>query len=402
MLDKQFFQDEQFHPYLTHNFLLFRAHRGQPEGDEIYKKFSVRATPTVMVVNADGREIDRVLGYGPPPEKFKDTLEKSYTGENTLLHLMQAYEKNPADLSVLAQLAKKYRSNYAFDKMAEFAQKILSQPEMAKQIKLPWGKDNSEVSAYEFAKFASTDAGPEAVLAAATEFPQSQYLDEVFGEFWRSLLNKDQQGKALEVFDKLIVKFPDNTALVASYLTYCIRSKSNFDRGIELANRIYKAKDGKVDFDFARSYADALIEKGETQKIEHIAQQLIKNNPDKAIDIEMQIGFLYQGKKQYDHAFKTFESVIKNHPDYYPALYYIGRTAAVSGTNLDRGIQCLKEYLQHEPLENQPTWANAHFRLGMIYDHKGDKIAAQNAYEAALKLDPSYDEAKQALEKLKK
>lgn len=401
MLDKQFFSDENFHPYLTQNFLLFRAHRGTPEGEEIYKKLLVRATPTVMVVTTDGREIDRVLGYDPPPEKFKDTLEKTYHSENTMLNLMQAYEKDPADVAVLARLAEKYRVNYAFEKMAEFSQHILKQPERARQTMLPFGKDSAEISAYEFARFAATYSGTDAVLEFATEFPNSHYLDEVFGGFWRSLLNKDQFEKANQAFEQLILKFPENPALVSSYLTYCVRSKTNYDRGIELADRLYKAKDGKVDLDFARSYAEILMEKGETQKIEHIAQELIKNNPDKAIDIEMQVGYLYQGKKQYDHAFKTFESIVKHHPDYYPALYQIGRTAVFSGTNLDRGLECLKNYLKYEPLEDQPTWANAHFRLGMIYEHKEDKDAAQKAYKAALKLDPSYEDAKKALDKLK-
>ncbi len=108
-----------------------------------------------MVVTTAGREIDRVLGYDPPPEKFKDTLEKTYHGENTFLNLMQAYEKDPADVAVLAHLAEKYRSNFIFDRMAEFSQKILTQPEKAKLIMLPFGKDNAEVSAYEFARFAA-------------------------------------------------------------------------------------------------------------------------------------------------------------------------------------------------------------------------------------------------------
>ena len=401
MLDKQFYQDEQFHPYLTQNFLLFRAYRGTPEGDEIFKKFAVRATPTDMIATTDGREIDRVLGYDPPPEKYKDRLEEAYQGKYTFLNLTEAYEKDPNNIAVLARLAEKYRSNYIFDKMAEYSAKILKQPEQAKQVMLPFGKDGAEVSAYEFAMFANTYSGPDAVLEFATEFPNSNYLDEVFGDFWRSLLNKDQSEKANQVFEQLILKFPENPALVSSYLTYCVRSKTNYDRGIELADRVYKAKDGKVDLDFARSYADILMEKGETQKIEHLTQELVQNNLDKAIDIEMQVGYLYQGKKQYDNAFNTFESVVKRHPDYYPALYQIGRTAAFSGTNLDRGIECLKLYLQHTPADDQPTWANAHFRLGALYEHKGDKSAAQSEYEAALKLDPSYGDAQKALDKLK-
>lgn len=401
MLDKQFYQDEQFHPYLTQNFLLFRAYGSTPEGDEIYKKFSVRATPTVMIAMADGREIDRVLGYDPPPEKFKEQLEQAYHGENTFLNLTQAYEKDPNDLAVLARLAEKYRSNYIFDKMAEYSAMILKQPEQAKQIILPFGKDKAEVSAYEYARFAATYSGPDAVLQFANEFPNSDYLDDVFGDFWRSLLNKDQSERANQVFEQLILKFPDNPSLVSSYITYCVRSKTNYDRGIELADRIYKAKEGKVDFDFALSYVGLLIETGDIKKVQSITEEIIKNNPDREKDFRMQLGFQFQEKKNYEMAFKNFESFVEDHPDYYPAFYQIGRTAVFSGTNLDRGIACLNKYLQHEPEDGQPTLPNAHWRLGLIYEHKGDKESAQKAYEAALKIEPDYKAAKDALEKLK-
>jgi len=400
LLDKQFYQDEQFHPYLTQNFLLFRAHRGKPKGDEIYKKFLVRATPTVLIAMADGREIDRLLGYDGQPDKFKDNIEETLKGENTFLNLTQAYEKDPMDLAVLAKLAEKYRSNYIFDKMAEFSDKILKQSEKARKTILPFGKDKTEVSAYEFAMYASTYSGSEAVLDFANEFPQSAYLNGVFGDFWRILLNKDQQEQAIEVFDKLIIKFSENESLIGSYLSFCSRSKTNYDRGIELADRLYKSKEGKVDLGFAESYAGLLIEKGDTKRVQNITEELIKNNPDREKDIRMQLGFLYQDKKNYDMAFETFENLVKDHPDYYPALYQIGRTAAFSGKNLDRGIQCLKKYLEHEPEEGQPTLANAHWRMGLVYEHKGDKESAKKEYEAALKLDPDYKAAKDALAKL--
>jgi hypothetical protein len=203
LLDKQFFQDEQFHPYLTQNFLLFRAHRGKPDGDEVYKKFSVRATPTVLFAMADGREIDRILGYGGKPNEFKESIEKTYKGENTLLNLMQAYEKDSSDVSILARIAEKYHSNNVFDKMAEFSYKILIQPERAKQVKLPFGKDNAEVSVYEFARYAAAYSGPEAVLEFANEFPQGNYINDVFGDFWRALKLDPDYKAAKDALEKL-------------------------------------------------------------------------------------------------------------------------------------------------------------------------------------------------------
>ncbi|MCK5407552.1 MAG: tetratricopeptide repeat protein, partial [Candidatus Krumholzibacteria bacterium] len=108
----------------------------------------------------------------------------------------------------------------------------------------------------------------------------------------------------------------------------------------------------------------------------------------------------YQAKEDYTAAFETFEGTIAIDAAYMASLYQMGRTAAFSGENLERGVECLNMYLEHEPGPNQPTWANAHWRLGMLYEKMGQKDMARKAYEAALELNPDYKEAKEALEKL--
>ena len=51
---------------LNDNFIAVHAVRGEKMGDELYEKFSVRATPTIVIAQASGQEIDRLIGYGPP------------------------------------------------------------------------------------------------------------------------------------------------------------------------------------------------------------------------------------------------------------------------------------------------------------------------------------------------
>lgn len=109
---------------------------------------------------------------------------------------------------------------------------------------------------------------------------------------------------------------------------------------------------------------------------------------------------LYQGQEKWDAAFETLEAVLKAEPDNWDALYQVGRTAALSGKRLDRGEECLKRYLTHTPSEDQAPIANTHFRLGLIYEKKGNKAQARAEYQAALKLDPGLKDAKEALAKL--
>lgn len=109
---------------------------------------------------------------------------------------------------------------------------------------------------------------------------------------------------------------------------------------------------------------------------------------------------LYVTEKKYAEAFGIYEEVLNQKPDDYAALYAIGRLAAVSGERLDEGIEALKKCLAAKPPEGQPGPAPVNWRLGNIWEKKGDKAAAKAAYEAALVADAKFSQAIDALKKL--
>ena len=120
--------------------------------------------------------------------------------------------------------------------------------------------------------------------------------------------------------------------------------------------------------------------------------------------IHVRISLVHQQKKEWEKAFTALERALAldaNHP---LALYQIGRTAALSGEQLDRGEKCLRTYLAmpvREELENPPI-AAGHFRLGNILEKKGDPAGARAEYETSLKIDPKQKLAREALSKLKR
>ena len=114
----------------------------------------------------------------------------------------------------------------------------------------------------------------------------------------------------------------------------------------------------------------------------------------------LSLALLYQEQEKWAAAFDTLEALLKTAPDNYDALYQVGRAAALSGQRLDRAEECLKRYLGHTPGPQSAPLANAHFRLGQVYEKKGNKAQARAEYQAALKLDPRLEDAKKALAKL--
>lgn len=112
---------------------------------------------------------------------------------------------------------------------------------------------------------------------------------------------------------------------------------------------------------------------------------------------------LFVEDKKFPEAFAQFDEALAAVPDDYAALYQIGRLAALTGQQLDRGLASLHRCLELAPptVPNTPSHANVQWRLGQLLEKKNDPASARAAYEASLQLDPNFAPAKEALAKLR-
>ncbi len=83
------------------------------------------------------------------------------------------------------------------------------------------------------------------------------------------------------------------------------------------------------------------------------------------------------------------------------ALFSLGRTAAVTGQQMDRGEQALRQYLRGQRGPNDPPVANAHYRLAQILERQGKKPEARVEYQLALRSNPNMRDAQVSLDRLK-
>jgi tetratricopeptide (TPR) repeat protein len=99
-------------------------------------------------------------------------------------------------------------------------------------------------------------------------------------------------------------------------------------------------------------------------------------------------------------SFGLLQRVVAAEPANLEAWYQMGKIGALTGERLDEAWAALERYVEEGPVEDGPTLAGAHWRLGMIHEHRGDVDAARAAFERALALDPEFTAARQALEQL--
>lgn len=97
-------------------------------------------------------------------------------------------------------------------------------------------------------------------------------------------------------------------------------------------------------------------------------------------------------ESRYAAAFAEFESILQTAPDDFGALYQIGRCAALSGREVDRGIRALRRCLELRPPpgEDGPNHAYVHHRLGLLLSRKGQTAAAAEAFAAAGREEPDF------------
>ncbi|HUQ49439.1 MAG TPA: hypothetical protein VM056_01900 [Terriglobales bacterium] len=88
-------------------------------------------------------------------------------------------------------------------------------------------------------------------------------------------------------------------------------------------------------------------------------------------------------------------------PDNLNPYYQAARVSLAEGKELARAEKYLRKYLTQEPEGGAPSWANAHWRLGLVFEKMGRKADAQQELRIAVSLDPELEPAKKDLERLK-
>ena len=72
-LDAKTYSDTQVSEFIAKNVVPYKIDAEKGEGIDLAKKYGVKAFPTILLIQSNGEEIDRLLGY-MPPDKFLQTL----------------------------------------------------------------------------------------------------------------------------------------------------------------------------------------------------------------------------------------------------------------------------------------------------------------------------------------
>ncbi|MGB7063427.1 MAG: tetratricopeptide repeat protein [Candidatus Zixiibacteriota bacterium] len=140
----------------------------------------------------------------------------------------------------------------------------------------------------------------------------------------------------------------------------------------------------------------------DTVKAESFLREAVRLDTTSAHRATYMYGQFLHGQERYHEAVEVYEKSSREYPDDLGLLYQVGRSYIFAEDSLDKAEWCFKEYLKVEPERAAPQWADAHWRLGMVYDLKGEVDLAIAELEEAVRLEPENKEFQKKLKQLKK
>lgn len=294
------------------------------------------------------------------------------------------------------------------------------------------------IDAYDAAQYDAAETILAAVQKSEPENAEAAYY------LGRISMNKDKPDQAIKRFEKAIsmndtearyhywlsnaIFIQINEVGALKKMRYAQKGKAAIDRCLELdpnfaecylsnSNYYYQAPriaggDKDKAWQHARRYhalkpiegsshlAERYIQEDQPEKAKALMEALIATYPDN-VEALKRAGWYYRWQQQYDDAFAAFEKSITIDKEAASMSFYdIAKTAIASASRLDRGIEALQIYLTLPMQPYQPSHASAMWRMGMLYELKGDAAQAKSAYQKALSLDTGHEQAKKALKAL--
>ena len=230
-LDNKVYSNPQVYEFANANQVNYKIDAEKGEGVDFAKKYKIMGYPTVLFLDGDGNEIDRVYGYYPAKD-FYEMMVDYNKGVNTFSSLTAALEKDPDDILANLKIADKYIALGNADKAKEHLNKIV---ELDPQ-NLSGKEDDAK---YKLASISDKETIIPNLEEFVKEFPESDMLKDAYISLAESYYYVKEDVPDAEINYKLLMsKYPDDPYVNLSYGQY-------------LNQRAYALmKDGKGDEDY--------------------------------------------------------------------------------------------------------------------------------------------------------
>ncbi|OQY26862.1 MAG: hypothetical protein B6244_12350 [Candidatus Cloacimonetes bacterium 4572_55] len=232
-LDKNTFTDENVIHFLSENFVCLKINSREGQGIELNKDFSISGHPTIVFLESDGVEIDRITGYAPP-DKFLSIARDYHAGTNTTADFLKRLEAHPDSLHFYFTLGKKYLERSAFESASEYLNKLVA----SDTENLSGKKDHAELLLAEMSyRQKEYDKGIEKLTEFVRGDRPEKLLKEGFSYLSRCYEAVEKYEESADTYREAIKRIPENAGLLNGFAWLLAEQDFALEEALEAAKK---------------------------------------------------------------------------------------------------------------------------------------------------------------------
>lgn len=225
--------DNELGNFINENFISIKINGKKDEGPDIKKNLNVYGYPTIVFIDPDGTELDRISGWDGNKENFSETLKDYLQGIGTLKALLAELKSDQSNVELNYKMAEKYVSRWEGAKAAAYYQQVLKlDPQDTKNYA-------EKAKCYIAMDQIWTNKAPEALEEFIKSCKNHELLKESFSTLVRYYENQKDSPNTLRIYDQYLSAFSDDTGVMNGFAWYIYEQRltDQYAKGIEMARK---------------------------------------------------------------------------------------------------------------------------------------------------------------------
>ncbi len=209
-LDNKVYAKKDISDFANANLINYKIDAEKGEGIEFAKKYKIQGFPSILFLDGDGNEVDRVYGYVPAKD-FMEMMQDYNKGINTFAYLKAEVEKNPSNIDASLKLADKYSMYSESDKAKVLLNKIV-------ELDGSNAGGKTDDAIFRLISFTEKDEKAKKLEAFITANPTSDQLKDAYVSLSETYFYELSDLPSSEKwFKDVLSKFPNDESVNSSY-----------------------------------------------------------------------------------------------------------------------------------------------------------------------------------------
>ena len=270
-MDTDTFSDKHVIDFSQSNFINLKINTDTDEGFQLFKKFHGVSLPTILFLNPDGNEIDRLIGYHDA-NTYLGKINDVVSGVNTLDYFLQIYNQYSDSSLISLNIGNKYLERNLIDDAKPFFYNVLN------------GKNKKyyQEAEYRLAYLEYENNNFDPLLTFIDNNPNSDFTYTGIRNVIRYY--RGQSDTILEVayYEKLIIFFPTDPNALNSYGWRMSELEMNLDDALEKTQLAVQLSNDNIGTkaNILDTEAEILWKLGRTKEAIQTIEKAILINPD--------------------------------------------------------------------------------------------------------------------------